>query len=238
MEIFSNIEPKKSWNEELLFKFLRKDDHNVSSFNVFLQKSLKEIIKSNYNVSNINGIKTKIFFKNITYINPTYSIGNKLYPLYPAKARKDYLTYEITIKADIYKSEETDDENWSEPELIYNNQNITKLPIMVGCCCCNLIKYNIPLEEYPKYGEDSEEKGGYFIIKGKEKKLNMQEQLTLDRIIINDTKRNKANIKSLVSTRILTSSSKSGTHLNEIYRYEKNKKKNENLYDRSYYYKL
>ncbi|KAL2514714.1 nuclear RNA polymerase C2 [Forsythia ovata] len=65
---------------------------------------------------------------------------------------------------------------------------IGRMPIMLRSCCCVL--YGKDEEELARCGECPLDPGGYFVIKGTEKVILIQEQLSKNRIIIDTDKKN------------------------------------------------
>ncbi|KAK2643847.1 hypothetical protein Ddye_019042 [Dipteronia dyeriana] len=86
----------------------------------------------------------------------------------------------------------------SHPEKTMQRKDVTigRMPIMLRSCCC--ILYGKDEAELARLGECPLDPEGYFIIKGTEKVLLIQEQLSKNRIII-DTD-NKGNINASVTS--------------------------------------
>ncbi|GAV62441.1 RNA_pol_Rpb2_6 domain-containing protein/RNA_pol_Rpb2_2 domain-containing protein/RNA_pol_Rpb2_1 domain-containing protein/RNA_pol_Rpb2_3 domain-containing protein/RNA_pol_Rpb2_4 domain-containing protein/RNA_pol_Rpb2_5 domain-containing protein, partial [Cephalotus follicularis] len=78
------------------------------------------------------------------------------------------------------------------------NVLIGRMPIMLRSCCCVL--YGKDEAELAKLGECPLDPGGYFIIKGTEKVLLIQEQLSKNRIIIDTDKKGNINASVTSST--------------------------------------
>jgi DNA-directed RNA polymerase III subunit RPC2 len=70
-----------------------------------------------------------------------------------------------------------------------DNVIIGRMPIMLRSCRCVL--HGKDEEELARLGECPLDPGGYFIIKGTEKVLLIQEQLSKNRIIIDSDKKGK-----------------------------------------------
>ncbi|GMI73184.1 nuclear RNA polymerase C2 [Hibiscus trionum] len=89
--------------------------------------------------------------------------------------------------------------HWSHGQktrLEKNNLVIGRMPIMLRSCCCVL--YGKDEAELARLGECPLDPGGYFVIKGREKVILIQEQLSKNRIIIDSD--NKGNINASVTS--------------------------------------
>jgi DNA-directed RNA polymerase III subunit RPC2 len=74
-------------------------------------------------------------------------------------------------------------------KIYFRNSEVTetglllgRVPIMLGCCRCNL--YGKSAEEVTRMKECPLDPKGYFVVKGVEKVLLIQEQLAENRIIV------------------------------------------------------
>ena len=110
--------------------------------------------------------------------------------MYPNEARLKDMTYSVGISYDILveikelKMSEDNEKEIITDEIIYNNVFLGKFPLMINSKFCLLkdlsknVKFNM--------GECRNDKGGYFIIDGKEKSLLPQE--TFANNMVNITK--------------------------------------------------
>ena len=116
---------------------------------------------------------------NINYSLPTINERDNIHYMYPNEARLKDMTYSVGISYDILveiKELKMSDNNEKEiltDEIIYNNVFLGKFPLMINSKFCLLkdlsrnVKFNM--------GECRNDKGGYFIVDGKEKSFIPQE---------------------------------------------------------------
>ena len=171
--------------------------HNIDSFNHFMTHKISNVFKSvgglkvtkektqlnqyKYNAIIYIGTKTfdKIYIdKPVITDNLSQEAGLKYRNFYPAEARLKNLDYSSNIYCDvevdflIRKGKEK--QEWS---IIFENDqriHIGKIPIMLHSGYCLL--RNMPSKMLEEMGECPDEKGGYFIINGKEKTIISQER--------------------------------------------------------------
>lgn len=197
---------KISW--ELIRKYFESDPyiltrHHLDSFNEFLDSKIKATIKRNNplkifkgDVNKINGKYTyeiEVFVggengENIFIDKPVlFDSTSKSYKqLYPNEARLKNLTYASNIYADVlikYVHRSGKVENNYETR--FENENricLGKIPIMLHSKYCILNR--MPSAVLTQMGEDPNDKGGYFIISGKEKVIISQERRANNLIIL------------------------------------------------------
>ncbi|ABL77696.1 DNA-directed RNA polymerase subunit B [Thermofilum pendens] len=149
---------------------------HLDSFNAFLERGLQEI------VDEVGGIKVEsqgveIKFGKIEVGQPTFreADGSDL-ALTPMIARLRNITYAapLYLTMTLYVDGEE-----RRTESVY----IGSLPIMVKSKKCVL--YGLKSEdEIVKYGEDPYDPGGYFIVNGSERVIVMQEDLSVNRVLV------------------------------------------------------
>lgn len=124
----------------------------------------------------------KVKFSNVMVDKPYVIEENrKCNYLTPAEARLRDLTYDAPISVNI--TEELIDSQKRVVDTIFHNKVIIgRIPIMTQTSKCNL--HGKTLEEIAKTGECKYDRGGYFVIKGKERVLVSQERPVYDNIHI------------------------------------------------------
>jgi len=120
---------------------------------------------------------------NTQIFKPRYSVGNNFEPLYPRMARDNGYTYSFDLYGYLVLNAGTDKQQvWNTPVFI------AKIPAMLGSIACWL--EGKTKQELNELGECGWDPLGYFIIKGSEKVVLMQERLRPNRILLfNSTSR-------------------------------------------------
>ena len=143
-------------------------NHQISSYNNFINHGIEDILQ-NHPVK-VND-KLSYFFKNSYIPKPVITEENrKTHNLLPNDARNRDLTYSSPVLVDICKVE-TNDEKTIITKL-NTRVKLCSIPIMLETSHCHLSKMN--KNEKIKNGECEFDKGGYFIIRGKERVLVSQ----------------------------------------------------------------
>lgn len=130
-------------------------DHHIRSFNHLITFGLQEIVNREPPICSTEN-QPGLTFGAVHVDNPVFLDSNRQQrPMFPNHARKQNITYEGVVSVNI----------------IYNGKEIQrvpigKIPIMLRSAVCNLTATNLVANE-----ECSNERGGYFIIKGKERVL-------------------------------------------------------------------
>jgi DNA-directed RNA polymerase II subunit RPB2 len=158
----------------------------LESYNTLVNESLQSIIQdSSISLDIDKNHELLILFKNI-YVDSAYIYDehrNKKY-LHPNEARIRDLNYETTVCADIecvttIKTPKNAPIYPSQPSKSqhYLKVNLFSLPVMVNSSLCHLC-----------YGVDKDEceydRGGYFIIRGKERVIVAQERINYDKVYV------------------------------------------------------
>ncbi|MEM4679402.1 MAG: DNA-directed RNA polymerase subunit B [Thermofilaceae archaeon] len=148
---------------------------HLDSYNKFVEKTLQEIINEVGSVeSGIPGLK--VVFGKITVGNPRVKEADgSESSILPMEARLRNLTYAAPLFLEMILVEEGEEKDRAT---IY----IGDLPIMVKSVKCPLSKMS--REEQVKVGEDPKDPGGYFIVNGSERVLIVQEDLAVNRILV------------------------------------------------------
>jgi len=125
-------------------------------------------------------------FARVRALNPSSPViteeNGRSIPLTPELARQRSITYDATIYADwehVAINPVTGEEIVKEQ---LNNVYIGKIPVMLGSVWCNL-RGNVDQEVLQK-GECLSDPFGYFVIKGTEKVILIQEKLRLNRFLL------------------------------------------------------
>lgn len=172
--------------EEILIKkyFEEKSfiNSSIESFNHFIDVELQRIVEENRNIEptiiphNID--EFKIRFDKIWTTKPemTEADGSKR-NIYPVEARLRKLSYSaptfIEVSAHI---------NGIQRESF--TTQVGSIPIMLKSKYCHL--HNLPREKLIEKGEDPDDPGGYFIVNGTERVLINIEDLTPNKMLIED----------------------------------------------------
>jgi DNA-directed RNA polymerase III subunit RPC2 len=147
----------------------------IESFNYFINIDLKKILFSP-RIINSNLIKTiKFNIFNFYFGIASNYINSLEIPITPMQSRISDLTYRITLFFDIA---------YHVQKNTYNIQkfNFCKIPIMLQSNKCILFGKNE--KQFISFKECPLDPGGYFIVKGNEKVILMQEQISGNRISI------------------------------------------------------
>lgn len=165
---------------------------HINSYNNFVQREIKEIVSapSNKMLKSDACKKFYIEFLDIKVGEPYMSENNnKPILLTPQLCRMRDITYSAPMYADV--------EYYNGEGVASKRVEIGRLPVMLRSCVCALSKgeqANDPAHNFEvssRLGECPYDPGGYFIIKGVEKVILMQEQLSKCRVIVEtDVKKN------------------------------------------------
>lgn len=158
-------------------------DSDIRSFNEFIDHELQRIINENREVEPTiiphNIEEFKIRFDKIWVTRPeiTEADGSKR-AIYPIEARLRKITYAAPIYIDISAHI-----NGAQRESF--TTQIGSLPIMLKSKYCHLNK--LSKEELTEKGEDPDDLGGYFIINGTEKVLIDVEDLSPNKMLVEES---------------------------------------------------
>ncbi|PRP77129.1 DNA-directed RNA polymerase III subunit RPC2 [Planoprotostelium fungivorum] len=155
---------------------------HIDSFNYFVNVEIKKLMKANEKITTDADPKFFLKYHNISVGRPSADDDMNGGDVTPHECRLRDLTYSAPISADI---------EYTRGVQIVRKKGVTigRLPIMLRSSKCILTGKNP--DELAKLGECSIDSGGYFICKGNEKVILIQEQLSKNRIIIElDNKKN------------------------------------------------
>ncbi|TXG71433.1 hypothetical protein EZV62_000012 [Acer yangbiense] len=142
-----------------------------------------------------------LLFKDVRIGQPSVNRDGISEKTTPQICRLSDLTYRAPIMVDI---EYTTLGSHSEPTIIQKKGfGIGTMPIMLRSCCCVL--HGKDEAELGRLGECPLDPRGYFIIKGTEKVLLIQEHLSKNRIIIDTDKKGNINASVTSSTELVKS---------------------------------
>lgn len=176
--------------KDLVDTFFEKNSlvrQHIESFNYFIDKEISDIVAANSIVDSDIDKDFYLKYLNIRVEKPT-SVDNMVeLNIYPSECRIRDLTYAGDIFVDIEYIK-------NRQIVIKRNVNMGRMPIMLRSSKCHLdvsdkLKLGQELDTNGlsinyKAHECIYDNGGYFIIKGVEKVIQIQEQLSKNRIIL------------------------------------------------------
>ena len=199
---------------EIIEKYFKENpdwliSHQLDSYHDFIFDKIKYIIKTlqeEFTIIETNKNNGKEHFKIELFVGglnndkiyisrPSITDENGIRPLYPNEARLKDITYAVDIYADMflraiyYQSNQEITKKGKElkseiiKEFTKEKIKLCSIPIMVKSKMCSL--YKQPANILTELGECIYDKGGYFIISGKEKVIVSQESLVTNRIFVN-----------------------------------------------------
>ncbi|KAI8622243.1 hypothetical protein BC830DRAFT_1163145 [Chytriomyces sp. MP71] len=175
---------------------------HIDSFNYFIETDLQQIVDANRKVVSDVDPNFWLVFKKIYVAAPQVYDANRGVSrgITPMECRLRDTTYASTIFVDI--------EYTRSGQIIKKRAvEIGLMPIMLRSCRCVLVGKSPA--EFADVGECPLDPGGYFIVRGTEKVILIQEQLSKNRIIV-ETDRTGAIGASVTSS---THEKKSKTHV-------------------------
>ncbi|KAL1547602.1 DNA-directed RNA polymerase III subunit 2 [Salvia divinorum] len=150
---------------------------HLDSFNFFVRTGIKKIVQANNLITYSRDPNIYLRYNDVRIGQPSMMGDSVSDLLNPQKCRLYDITYAAPIHVNIEYSNGVNERIQKKRDVI-----IGRLPIMLKSCCCVL--YGRDEEELARYGECPLDPGGYFVVKGTEKVILMQEQLSKNRIII------------------------------------------------------
>ncbi|XP_050380845.1 DNA-directed RNA polymerase III subunit 2 isoform X2 [Argentina anserina] len=173
---------------------------HLESFNYFVNIGIKKIVRANDMI--VSGVDPSIWlrFNNIYIDKPSSTTDGVTTEIAPHTCRLSDITYSAPIRVDVEYVEGSHDQKMTRTK---QGVEIGRMPIMLRSCCCIL---NGKTEsELAVLGECPLDPGGYFIVKGNEKVLLIQEQLSKNRIIIDMDKKGNVNASVTSSSETIKS---------------------------------
>ncbi|KAJ1031284.1 hypothetical protein NDA18_002501 [Ustilago nuda] len=166
---------------------------HIESYNYFVDHDLKNIIKANEKITSDIDPKFYLKYTNITVGEPRRYDGDALQrPITPQECRLRDITYSAHIFVNI---------EYTRGGKIIRRKNVAigRIPVMLRSNKCVLS--NKSEKELAKMSECPLDPGGYFVVKGTEKVILVQEQLSKNRIIVEaDTKKGSVSASVTSST--------------------------------------
>ena len=157
--------------------------HQIESFNYFIKQGLKNIVESENTIkSTQENYSYSIQFKNPFVGSPQIIEATRtVESLYPVDCRLRDLTYQSPVYVDI-EEKYTPHITQRTKNTYHNRILIAHIPMMLRCNKCNL--FNVSKSQRKKLGECDRDRGGYFIIKGKERVLVSQMRASYNNCIV------------------------------------------------------
>ncbi|KAJ7949400.1 DNA-directed RNA polymerase subunit beta [Quillaja saponaria] len=168
---------------------------HLDSFNYFVRTEIKKIVRANNRIVASKHPNIYLRFKDVRIDKPSMMVDGTDAEVSPHYCRVSDLTYAAPIKVSIEYIQVSHGETSKKEK---NDVVIGRIPIMLRSCRC--ILYGKDEAELAKLGECPLDPGGYFIIKGTEKVILIQEQLSKNRIIIDTDKNGNINASVTSST--------------------------------------
>jgi len=152
--------------------------HHIASFNYFVDTELKKIVKWNGYVTSEASSQWFLKYLDIRVGTPSvYEHVDVQRPLTPHQCRVSDLTYAAPIFVDI------EHYHCGRRETV-SNLFIGYLPIMLRSSRCCLLQARSDTELAERFRECPLDPGGYFIVRGAERVIVIQEQLCKNRMLI------------------------------------------------------
>ena len=173
------------------YKYNKLTQHQIDSYNNFIVHQLPFIFRHEPSIQVKVDEDTDIVYSyGQTYVSKAEYMDiitrKKINP-YPYDCILQDLSYECLVSIDILKTIYY--KGVQSAYYHYVKIPLFKLPVMVGSIQCNL--YHRSIQDNLKSNKMSEDQGGYFIIKGKEKAIVYQERINYNEIYIVRKKKGK-----------------------------------------------
>ncbi|KAG2301822.1 hypothetical protein Bca52824_030473 [Brassica carinata] len=174
---------------------------HLDSFNYFINVGIKKIVRANSLIKSTLDPSIYLKFRDVYVGEPCIVSISMEEKINPHMCRLADMTYAAPIYVNI---EYVHGSHGKTTISAKDKVIIGRMPIMLRSCRC--ILHGKDEEELARLGECPLDPGGYFVIKGTEKVLLIQEQLSKNRIIIDCDK--KGNINASVTSSSETTKSK------------------------------
>eukprot|EP00877_Chromochloris_zofingiensis_P003786 jgi/Chrzof1/13408/Cz07g31260.t1 len=152
---------------------------HIDSFNYLINHEIKKIVRANERVTCDTDPNFYLRYTAIYIGKPCLEEEYRAEDVTPQQCRLRDITYAAPITVDIEYTRGREIVTKKAPG---GAVRIGRIPLMLRCERC--ILYNKSEEELAKLGECPLDPGGYFIVRGTEKVILIQEQLSKNRIII------------------------------------------------------
>ena len=168
---------KEKW--KLLPAFLKVKGlvkQHIDSFNYFINVDIKKIMKANELITSDADPSFYLKYLNITVGRPDVEESfNVTKPIAPHECRLRDMTYTAPITVDVEYTR-------GSQRVIRKGLPIGRMPIMLRSSNC--ILHGKTASELAKLNECPIDPGGYFVVRGVEKVILIQEQLSKNRMIV------------------------------------------------------
>eukprot|EP00258_Populus_trichocarpa_P025911 XP_024441930.1 DNA-directed RNA polymerase III subunit 2 isoform X2 [Populus trichocarpa] len=168
---------------------------HLDSFNYFINIGIKKIVRANDRIVSTVDPSLYLRFTDVKIGKPSMVVDAISEQITPHMCRLSDTTYAAPILVNI---EYISGSHGRKEKMIKNDVVIGRMPIMLRSCCCVL--YGKNEAELARLGECPLDPGGYFVVKGTEKVILIQEQLSKNRIIIDNDKKGNINASVTSST--------------------------------------
>lgn len=165
---------------------------HIDSFNYFINHGITKIMKANDRIVCPQDPSLYLRYTKIYIGKPEEHVEYTSEELTPHICRLSDRTYAAPIKVNYEYTLPNQTKSKKE------NQVIGRMPIMLRSSCCVLSGKDEA--ELSKLGECPLDPGGYFVVKGNEKVILIQEQLSKNRIIIDTDSKGRVNASVTSST--------------------------------------
>ncbi|PSN44875.1 DNA-directed RNA polymerase III subunit RPC2 [Blattella germanica] len=154
---------------------------HIDSYNYFINDEIKKIVKANEKVTSDADPLFYVKYLNVNVGTPdveeAYNISKSTTP---HECRLRDLTYSAPVTVDIEYTR-------GNQRVVRNNLLIGRMPIMLRSSNCVLTGKT--QFELAKMNECPHDPGGYFVVKGQEKVILIQEQLSRNRMIVEEDRK-------------------------------------------------
>ncbi|OAY53344.1 DNA-directed RNA polymerase III subunit 2 [Manihot esculenta] len=168
---------------------------HLDSFNYFVNIGIKKIVRANDRIVSTVDPGIYLRFKDVRIGTPSVMVDTISEQLSPHMCRLSDMTYAAPIMVNVEYIQGSHDQ---KTRVEKNDVVIGRMPIMLRSRSCVL--YGKDEAELARLGECPLDPGGYFVIKGTEKVILIQEQLSKNRIIIDTDKKGNINASVTSST--------------------------------------
>jgi len=200
---------------EFLGRFFRQNHMatlQIESFDYFLKHRINRTIDEDPEICvNINKDEAyRVSFGQVHVDKPYILDENRtIRHIYPNEARLRDLTYSsvvsVDVEAEMFRRDETTGEMVGCGVRQHPRMPICRLPIMVGSSACNLS--DLTENDRLSKGECKFDRGGYFIIRGKERVIVAQERINYNMVFVFEP---KPSTKNVISAEVRSMSDETG----------------------------
>lgn len=148
---------------------------HIDSFNYLLTTEIQSIVRANRKIISDNDDRWWMMYHSVKVGHPTLSDGMIDYRATPQECRLRDITYSAPIFVNIIYTK-------GREKIMAKDINIGRIPVMLRSNNC-ILKGKSD-KQLAELGECPLDPGGYFVVKGAEKVILIQEQLSKNRIII------------------------------------------------------